>query len=526
MAIDPKININENQVIFRGNTGHRHDGLTSTLIDTTKYSMTDFVVYPTAPPGTARRNFQQNNLDTLSSFIVEAIERRVLNPQGIRLRANTITANEIAANTITADELAANIVLVKNIIKSNNYSIGSAGWIINGNGTAEFSNVTVRGTVVANAGAIGNILVNSTAIYSSVFNATEGFKIYSNGFADFNDISIRGNIEATSGNIGGILSDSSNFYTSNYNGTSPSYNGTEGFILMSNGYANFTNIKIGANATIGDNLYVSNYLRINTPQPSNVTVVKISGLVNPTSNIADQRYSFVIESPNGNNILEVRDDRRVSITGNLFVNGSSVTTGGPYLALSGGTLTGILNGTSIDMSNNVRYGGQVYSDAADGYAEFGAIGSPTTIGSYVFRINQVESLWDRSFVPSGSDRDVHINSTSTLFVGANVSSERYKNSITSCDLDVDNFLKIDIVNFYYNDELWDYESHPEKELQTGIIVEQLDELGLTDMVVYDELGRPDRFKKELFNFYLFKTCQAQQIKIEELEARLQAIEGV
>ena len=46
------------------------------------------------------------------------------------------------------------------------------------------------------------------------------------------------------------------------------------------------------------------------------------------------------------------------------------------------------------------------------------------------------------------------------------------------------------------------------------------------MVVYDELGRPDRFKKELFNFYLFKTCQAQQVKIEELEARLQAIEGV
>ena len=33
MAIDPKININENQVIFKRDGGHKHDGLTSSLID-------------------------------------------------------------------------------------------------------------------------------------------------------------------------------------------------------------------------------------------------------------------------------------------------------------------------------------------------------------------------------------------------------------------------------------------------------------------------------------------------------------
>lgn len=309
MPIDPKININENQVIFRKDrTGHNHDGLTSALIDTTKYSMFDFVAYPIAPVGTDRRNLQENNLIAFKSQVVAAIEERVLNPQGIRLRANTITANEIAANTITATELAANIILVNNIIKSNNYIAGSAGWAINGNGNAEFSGVTVRGTVTANAGSIGSILVNSSAIYSSDYDATNGFAIHSNGFADFNEVSIRGDITATTGNIGGILSNSSTFYSSNYDGTSPDYNGTQGFILMSNGYANFTNVKIGANARIGDNLFVSNFVRINGPEASNVTVMKIRGFVNRGSANADERFTLVMESPNGDNLWELRDN--------------------------------------------------------------------------------------------------------------------------------------------------------------------------------------------------------------------------
>lgn len=289
MAIDPKININENQVVFKRQLGHTHDGLTSSLIDTTKYSMTDFVAYPIATPGSARRNFQENNFNTLKSIIVSAIEERVLNPQGIRIRANTITANEIAANTITADELAANIVLVKNIIRSNNYATGSTGWSINGNGNAEFSNVTVRGTVVANAGAVGNILISPSAIYSSGYDAGNGFSIYSNGFADFNNVNVTGRIEATSGYI------SDNFTIGN--------NVSVGSNLAVGAGAN-----IGANARIDDNLFVSNFVRINGPEPSNVTVMKIRGFVNLGDSLADNRWSLVIEGPNGTNKWEVRDD--------------------------------------------------------------------------------------------------------------------------------------------------------------------------------------------------------------------------
>ncbi len=44
------------------------------------------------------------------------------------------------------------VVAVAADIKSSNYSAGSAGWIIEGNGDAEFNAVTVRGTIYASAG--------------------------------------------------------------------------------------------------------------------------------------------------------------------------------------------------------------------------------------------------------------------------------------------------------------------------------------------------------------------------------------
>ncbi|CZU69410.1 gp24 [Enterobacter asburiae] len=49
---------------------------------------------------------------------------------------------------------------IGNVIQSNNYSAGTAGWTINKNGSAEFNNVTVRGGVYAQNGQFG--FTNST----------------------------------------------------------------------------------------------------------------------------------------------------------------------------------------------------------------------------------------------------------------------------------------------------------------------------------------------------------------------------
>jgi len=49
---------------------------------------------------------------------------------------------------------------IGDFIQSNNYVSGSTGWSINKNGGAEFSNVTVRGTVIASSGSLDNVTIN------------------------------------------------------------------------------------------------------------------------------------------------------------------------------------------------------------------------------------------------------------------------------------------------------------------------------------------------------------------------------
>lgn len=50
------------------------------------------------------------------------------------------------------------------IIKSANFISGSSGWQIDGQGNAEFNNVTVRGTIYASAGTIGGWTINAATI--------------------------------------------------------------------------------------------------------------------------------------------------------------------------------------------------------------------------------------------------------------------------------------------------------------------------------------------------------------------------
>lgn len=71
-------------------------------------------------------------------------------------RIESVAVNKLLAGTIGAIE----IVLANStnsIIRSANYSAGSAGWAIRGDGNAEFQNVTVRGTLNASDLIYGTI---------------------------------------------------------------------------------------------------------------------------------------------------------------------------------------------------------------------------------------------------------------------------------------------------------------------------------------------------------------------------------
>ena len=279
--------ISEGQVTFKRTGGHNHDGLTSTLIDTSKYSIFDFVVAENALDS-KRRQSQGNRKEMLKSFIISTVEERVLKPTGILIQANTISAREIISGTITANELSSNIVLVDNVIRSKNYINNTTtftGWAIYSNGEANFNNVNIRGnlktgngfygqantplyadnigqfslgnkfiwnttanSLTINAGSltlgsnltwdgntltvkgqllfpdntspqsqnatdgfIGGIDINGSEIQSNSFVAgSDGFRISANGDAEFNDVTVRGTIYAGGGEIGDWIVDGSN----------------------------------------------------------------------------------------------------------------------------------------------------------------------------------------------------------------------------------------------------------------------------------------------------------------------------
>jgi hypothetical protein len=72
---------------------------------------------------------------------------------------NTLKADYIRGGTFSA---ATMIVGAEGMIRSSNYVAGSAGWMIDGDGNAEFNNVTIRGTIYATAGEITGTLTIAT----------------------------------------------------------------------------------------------------------------------------------------------------------------------------------------------------------------------------------------------------------------------------------------------------------------------------------------------------------------------------
>ena len=279
MAAKSNVVVSEGQVTFKRVQGHKHDGLTSTLIDTTKYSMFDFIATENSRDA-SRAARQRNNKNVLKTFIIDTIEGRVLNPEGIRIQANAVTAREIVAGTITADELSSNIVLVNNVIRSNNYINNTTtytGWAIFSNGTANFNNVNIRGNLATGAGvyaaantplyadivgqfSLGNKFIWNTTSNSLSINAGS-LTLGSNLSWDGTTLTITGNVtlantnigtfdngdSITDGFIGGININSSEIQSVGFSA------GSAGFRISSNGNAEFNNVTVRGDLRFSNN---------------------------------------------------------------------------------------------------------------------------------------------------------------------------------------------------------------------------------------------------------------------------------
>ena len=185
------------------------------------------------------------------------------------LSADKITSGSIIGGEITVGGVAN----TSGFIKSYNYSSGSAGWIINADGSAEFDAAVIRGTLDASqinvtnldaanistgtlnvdrlptittseinfdAGDIGG--ADSSNIVATINTSSEGLQINAAKVNLSGKLNVT-NPSITSGNIGGISITGSYIESSNY----ASSGGTDGFRINSDGTAIFEDVTVRGN---------------------------------------------------------------------------------------------------------------------------------------------------------------------------------------------------------------------------------------------------------------------------------------
>lgn len=134
------------------------------------------------------------------------------NAQITNAKIANLAVDNAKISSMAVDKLTAGSLNVGAYIQSTNYVGGTAGWRINGAGFAEFSGITVRGTVYAASGSIGGILIASDSVRSANYNATTGlgFSLRADGTLDLPSGSIFArhisvsNLAAVSANLGDI----------------------------------------------------------------------------------------------------------------------------------------------------------------------------------------------------------------------------------------------------------------------------------------------------------------------------------
>ncbi len=128
--------------------------------------------------------------------------------------------------------------------------------------------------------------------------------------------------------------------------------------------------------------------------------------------------------------------------------------------------------------------------------------------AYVGQCFRINNLTNTGFMPCEA---------SGFFVN---SSLRYKNILEGLsEEEALKILRVDAVRYQYKKERIDDGG----KVHSGVIAEQVDEIGITDVITYDDQGRPDSVDYSKFVPYLIKLAQVQQEEIDRLSGRLDAL---
>lgn len=259
---------------------------------------------------------------------------------------------------------------------------------------------------------------------------------------------------------------------------------------------------------------------------SQVTNAKLAANSVTTSNIVDGTIT-------GTDIASatIQPGNMASGTYGINISGNAATATSATSASSATTATNASNADTLDGYNTsttsvadtvaVRSGGgalEAFSYTATG----GSIGAFRDTGTYTyvgFGCARVINSTDVYSQAVSSARTVLINSNLTL--GTSTSSARFKEDIENLDYEVADILKLRPIVFRYRAD--HVEPNSVRDLELGLIAEEVAALGFEELIFRDKDGEPDGIAYEKLAVLLVKVCQDQQKQIDALAARLDKI---
>ncbi|WP_414166312.1 phage tail tip protein [Superficieibacter sp. BNK-5] len=112
-----------------------------------------------------------------SQFLIDADTFGIYNPNaaGGRVLAFAVSGATAYLRAAMIQDLSIDFGKISDTLRSTNFVPGQQGWNLPKNGNAELNNVTIRGTVYANAGEMNNILIKQTCTVQGRIEANDGW---------------------------------------------------------------------------------------------------------------------------------------------------------------------------------------------------------------------------------------------------------------------------------------------------------------------------------------------------------------
>lgn len=130
----------------------------------------------------------------------------IVNGSITNAKIGNLAVDDAKIANVSVAKLLAGQLSVTEFIQSYGFLSGISGFAINGNGTAEFNDVVVRGGVYASYGAIGGNIIDSAGVRSANYSpGYAGWRIDSGGVAEFNEGHFRGTLYGVDGTFSGEL---------------------------------------------------------------------------------------------------------------------------------------------------------------------------------------------------------------------------------------------------------------------------------------------------------------------------------